>query len=69
MQARQLSQYFCQRGHQDKTLLEIDMFHEVIKWMPFDEDISLNFRNAVWVIKNLIKREHGEYVYGNLSFF
>jgi len=38
------------------ALLEIDVFHEMIEWMPIDEAVPLNLKNAVSVISNFIKR-------------
>lgn len=34
------------------AIVEIDSFHEMIEWMPIDEAVPLNLRNAVSVIKN-----------------
>ncbi len=39
------------------ALLEIDVFHEIIEWMPIDQAVPLNLENAVSVIKNFVKRE------------
>lgn len=36
----------------NNALLEIDVFHEMIEWMPIDKAIPLNLENAVSVIKN-----------------
>ena len=38
------------------ALLEIDVFHEMIEWMPIDEAVPLNLQNAVSVIKNFVSR-------------
>ena len=39
----------------NSALLEIDVFHEMIEWMPIDKAIPLNLENAVSVIKNFAK--------------
>lgn len=36
----------------NSALVEIDVFHEMIEWMPIDKAIPLNLENAVSVIKN-----------------
>jgi hypothetical protein len=38
------------------TLVEIDVFHEMVEWMPIDEAIPLNLENALTVIRNFINR-------------
>ncbi len=38
------------------ALVEIDTFHEMIEWMPIDEAIPLNLKNALTVIKNFLNR-------------
>lgn len=38
------------------ALLEIDVFHEMVKWMPIDQAVSLNLENAVSIILNFAKR-------------
>ena len=36
----------------NSALVEIDVFHEMIEWMPIDKAVSLNLENAASVIKN-----------------
>ncbi|MFH0712665.1 MAG: hypothetical protein V2A55_02330 [Candidatus Jorgensenbacteria bacterium] len=36
------------------ALIEIDVFHEMIEWMPIDEAVPLNLENALSVIKNFV---------------
>jgi hypothetical protein len=38
------------------ALLEIDVFHEMIGWIPIDQAVPLNLENAVSVISNFVKR-------------
>ena len=38
------------------ALIEIDVFHEMIAWMPIDDAVALNLENAVAVIRNFSKR-------------
>lgn len=38
------------------ALVEIDMFHECIEWMPIDQAVPLNLENTVSVIKNFVGR-------------
>ncbi len=38
------------------ALLEIDVFHEMIEWMPIDQAVPINLENAVSVISNFNKR-------------
>ena len=38
------------------ALLEIDVFHEMIEWMPIDQAVPINLENAVSVISNFVKR-------------
>lgn len=38
------------------ALVEIDVFHQMIDWMPIDQSIPLNLENAVSVITNFAKR-------------
>ena len=38
------------------ALLEIDVFHEMVEWMPIDQAVPVNLENAVSVIKNFTKR-------------
>lgn len=38
------------------ALVEIDVFHEMIDWMPIEKSISLNLENAVSVITNFAKK-------------
>lgn len=40
----------------NSALVEIDVFHEMIEWMPIDKAIPLNLENAVSVIKNFDSR-------------
>lgn len=42
---------------ENTALLEIDVFHEMIEWMPIDKAVSVNLENAVSVIRNFVKRE------------
>ncbi len=37
------------------ALVEIDAFHDMIKWMPIDQAVPINLRNAVSVIRNFSK--------------
>jgi adenylate kinase family enzyme len=39
------------------ALVEIDVFHEMINWMPIDKAVPVNLENAVSVIKNFAKNE------------
>jgi adenylate kinase family enzyme len=39
------------------ALVEIDVFHEMIEWMPINEAIPLNLENALTVIRNFIARD------------
>ncbi len=39
------------------ALVEIDVFHEMISWMPIEQSIPLNLENAVSVITNFVKRK------------
>lgn len=36
------------------ALIEIDVFHEMIEWMPIEEAIPLNLKNGLSVIQNFI---------------
>ncbi|MFA6295474.1 MAG: hypothetical protein WC666_03555 [Candidatus Paceibacterota bacterium] len=38
------------------ALLEIDVFHEMIEWMPIDQAVPFNLENAVSVISNFVKK-------------
>ncbi len=38
------------------ALIEVDVFHEMIEWMPIDEAIPLNLENALTVIRNFTNR-------------
>lgn len=38
------------------ALLEIDVFHEMIEWMPIDEAIPLNLENTIAVIRNFVNK-------------
>ncbi|MCR4334773.1 MAG: hypothetical protein NUV47_03560 [Patescibacteria group bacterium] len=38
------------------ALLEIDVFHEMIEWMPIDQAVPLNLENAVSVISNFVRK-------------
>ena len=40
----------------NSALLEIDVFREMIEWMPIDQAVSLNLENAASVISNFVKR-------------
>lgn len=40
----------------NSALVEIDVFHEMIEWMPIDKAVPLNLENAVFVIKNFVHR-------------
>lgn len=40
----------------DTALVEIDVFHEMIEWMPIEQSIPLNLENAASVITNFAKR-------------
>lgn len=40
----------------NSAFVEIDVFHEMIEWMPIDNAIPLNLENAVSVIKNFTSR-------------
>lgn len=42
---------------ENAALLEIDVFHEMIEWMPIDKAVPINLENALSVIRNFIKRE------------
>ena len=42
---------------ENTALLEIDVFHEMIKWMPIDKAVPINLENALSVIRNFVKRE------------
>lgn len=39
----------------NSALVEIDVFHEMIEWMPIDKAVPLNLENAVSVIKNFVR--------------
>jgi len=39
------------------ALVEIDVFHEMIEWMPIDEAIPVNLENALTTIRNFIARD------------
>lgn len=39
------------------ALVEVDVFHDMIEWMPIDRAVPLNLENAVSVIKNFVSRE------------
>lgn len=39
------------------ALLETDVFHEMIEWMPIDKAVPINLENALSVIRNFVKRE------------
>lgn len=41
------------------ALIEIDVFHDMINWMPIDKSVPINLENAVSVIKNFVKRGLG----------
>ncbi|MFH2004259.1 MAG: hypothetical protein ABIK27_05930 [Bacteroidota bacterium] len=38
------------------ALVEIDVFHEMISWMPIEQSIPLNLENAVSVITNFVRK-------------
>lgn len=42
---------------ENAALLEIDVFHEMIEWMPIDKAVPINLENALSVIRNFVKRE------------
>lgn len=42
---------------ENTALLEIDVFHEMIEWMPIDKAVSINLENALSVIRNFVKRD------------
>lgn len=44
------------KGLPKSALVEIDVFHEMIEWMPIDKAIPLNLENAASVIKNFVNR-------------
>jgi hypothetical protein len=37
------------------ALVEIDVFRDMIEWMPIDQAVPINLKNTVLVIKNFIK--------------
>lgn len=39
----------------NSALVEVDVFHEMIEWMPIDRAVPLNLENAVTVIRNFSK--------------
>lgn len=41
---------------ENTALLEIDVFHKMIEWMPIDKAVPINLENALSVIRNFIKR-------------
>lgn len=44
------------KNMENTALLEMDVFHEMIEWMPIDQAVQLNLENAVSVISNFAKR-------------
>lgn len=40
----------------NSALLEIDVFHTMIEWMPIDQAVPINLENAISVIKNFSNR-------------
>ncbi len=38
------------------ALVEIDVFHEMIEWLPIDKAVPINLENAISVIRNFAKR-------------
>ena len=40
----------------NSALLEIDVFHAMIEWMPIDQAVPINLENAISVIKNFSNR-------------
>jgi len=44
------------------ALVEIDVFHEMINWIPIDKAVSINLENAVFAIKNFAKKGIGSIV-------
>jgi len=40
----------------ETALVEIDVFHEMINWMPVDKAVPINLENAISVIKNFTAR-------------
>lgn len=41
----------------NSALMEIDVFHEMIEWMPIEKAVPINLENALSVIRNFVKRE------------
>lgn len=39
------------------ALLEVDILRDMISWMPLEDSISLNLKNAVSLIKNFVHEE------------
>lgn len=38
------------------ALVEIDVFHDMIEWMPIDKAVPINLENAISVIRDFSKR-------------
>jgi hypothetical protein len=36
------------------AIVEIDLLHEMIKWMPIDKAVPINLENAVSIIRNFV---------------